>query len=150
MAARNDRRSAAIRIGSCSGFWGDSLDGARQLVDHGRIDYLVGDYLAEITMSLLARAKLKDPALGYTPDFIEAVAPLLPQIAQQGIKVVVNAGGLNPEGCRARARQGGRGGGRVAEDRSRRGRRPDAATGSDPRAGAEGNVQRRAVARARS
>src|SRR5450755_4004753 len=89
-----------VRIGSCSGFWGDSLDGARQLVEGGRIDYLVGDYLAEITMSLLARAKLKDPTLGFTPDFIEAVAPLLPQIAQQGIKVVVNAGGLNPDGCR--------------------------------------------------
>jgi len=90
-----------VRIGSCSGFWGDSLDGARQLVERGRIDYLVGDYLAEITMSLLARAKLKDPALGFTPDFIEAVAPLLPRIVEQGIKVVVNAGGLNPEGCRA-------------------------------------------------
>jgi hypothetical protein len=89
-----------IRIGSCSGFWGDSIDGARQLVEQGRIDYLVGDYLAEITMSLLARAKLKDPALGYTPDFIDAVAPLLPQIAQHGIRVVVNAGGLNPDGCR--------------------------------------------------
>ena len=88
-----------VRIGSCSGFWGDSLDGARQLVESGRIDYLVGDYLAEITMSLLARAKLKDPAAGYTPDFIEAVAPLLPEIARQGIRVVVNAGGLNPAGC---------------------------------------------------
>jgi len=90
-----------VRIGSCSGFWGDSLDGARQLVDSGGIDYLVGDYLAEITMSLLVRARLKDPALGYTPDFIEAVAPLLPEIARKGIRVVVNAGGLNPAGCAA-------------------------------------------------
>ena len=90
-----------IRIGSCPGFWGDSLDGARQLVEQGRIDYLVGDYLAEITMSLLARAKLKDPEQGYTPDFVAAVTPLLAQIAHQGIRVVVNAGGLNPEGCRA-------------------------------------------------
>ncbi len=95
----NVQRTA--RIGSCSGFWGDSLDGARQLVDSGQVDYLVGDYLAEITMSLLARAKQKDPAMGYTPDFIDAMAPLLPRIAQQRIKVVVNAGGLNPEGCRA-------------------------------------------------
>jgi hypothetical protein len=90
-----------VRIGSCSGFWGDSLDGARQLVESGSIDYLVGDYLAEITMSLLVRAKLKDPALGYTPDFVDAVAPLLPEISRQGIKVVVNAGGLNPAGCAA-------------------------------------------------
>ncbi len=122
-----------IRIGSCSGFWGDSLDGARQLVESGQIDYLVGDYLAEITMSLLARAKLKDPTLGYTPDFVEAVAPLLPQIVQQGIKVVVNAGGLNPEGCRAALVKVGRGRRRVAQDRGGRGRRPDAAARSDPR-----------------
>ena len=100
MADPQSRAQRTIRIGSCSGFWGDSLDGARQLVEGGRIDYLVGDYLAEITMSLLARAKQKDPALGYTPDFIDAVTPLLPQIAEQDIKVVVNAGGLNPDGCR--------------------------------------------------
>jgi hypothetical protein len=97
-ATRNGR---TVRVGSCSGFWGDSLDGARQLVASGQIDYLVGDYLAEITMSLLARAKAKDPALGYTPDFVEAVAPLLPRIAEQRIRIVVNAGGLNPLGCRA-------------------------------------------------
>ena len=101
MASVQTTPPRTIRIGSCSGFWGDSTDGARQLVASGQIDYLVGDYLAEITMSLLARAKMKDPALGYTPDFVDAVAPLLPQIAAQGIKVVVNAGGLNPEGCRA-------------------------------------------------
>jgi hypothetical protein len=90
-----------VRIGCCSGFWGDSTDGARQLVAHGKVDYLVGDYLAEITMSLLAKSKMKDSALGYTPDFVDAIAPLLPEIAQGGIKVVANAGGLNPEGCRA-------------------------------------------------
>lgn len=102
----SERRETAVservvRIGSCSGFWGDSGDGARQLVESGRIDYLIGDYLAEITMSLLARAKLKDSGLGYTPDFIDAVTPLLPRIAEQRLRIVVNAGGLNPEGCRA-------------------------------------------------
>ena len=101
MADPQSKTQRTIRIGSCSGFWGDSLDGARQLVEDGAIDYLVGDYLAEITMSLLARAKLKDPTLGFTPDFVEAVSPLLPRIARQGIRVVVNAGGLNPGGCRA-------------------------------------------------
>ena len=90
-----------VRIGGCSGFWGDSSDGARQLVQDGRIDYLVGDYLAEITMSLLARAKRRDPDLGYTPDFVTAIAPLLPMIVARRIRVVVNAGGLNPGACRA-------------------------------------------------
>lgn len=90
-----------VRIGSCSGFWGDTPEGARQLVERGQVDYLVGDYLAEITMSLLARARQKDSTQGYTPDFVAAVTPLLAAIAQRGIKVVTNAGGLNPEGCRA-------------------------------------------------
>ncbi len=89
-----------VRIGSCSGFWGDSLDGARQIVEDGHVDYLVGDYLAEVTMSLLVRAKARDPEAGYTPDFVEALRPLLPMIAEQGIRVVVNAGGINPQGCR--------------------------------------------------
>jgi len=88
-----------VRIGSCSGFWGDSLDGARQLVEDGHIDYLVGDYLAEVTMSLLVRAKAMDSEAGYAPDFVEALRPVLPLIAERNIRVVVNAGGINPHGC---------------------------------------------------
>jgi hypothetical protein len=90
-----------IRLGGASGFWGDTPEGARQLVYSGQVDYLVMDYLAEITMSLLARAKAKDPAMGYPPDFVaQFIAPYAKEIAARGIKVVCNAGGVNPLACR--------------------------------------------------
>lgn len=89
-----------LRIGCGSGFWGDSAAGPRQLVRAG-VDVLALDYLSEITMALLARARRKRPELGYTPDFVSAVmAPLAAEIAARKIKVVANAGGVNPEGCR--------------------------------------------------
>ena len=90
-----------LRIGCASGFWGDSLDAAAQLVRHGDIDVLVFDYLAEITMSLLARVKARKPDLGYVPDCVEAIAPLLPEIKAKGIRVVTNGGGINPPAARA-------------------------------------------------
>lgn len=90
-----------VAIGCSSGFWGDSAYAAAQLVQSGQIQYLVSDYLAEITMSLLARAKAKSPDAGYPSDFIAALAPLLPEIKRQGIRVVSNAGGMNPRACRA-------------------------------------------------
>jgi hypothetical protein len=90
-----------VRLGGASGFWGDTPEGARQLVYSGQVDYLVMDYLAEITMSLLARAKAKDPAMGYPPDFVaQFIAPYAKEIAARGIKVVCNAGGVNPIACR--------------------------------------------------
>lgn len=94
--------SRAVRIGCGAGFWGDSAEGPAQLVRAGGLDYLVMDYLAEITMSLLARAKAKRPDSGYATDFVSAVMqPLLPELARQGIKVVTNAGGVNAPACKA-------------------------------------------------
>lgn len=88
-----------VRIGCGAAFWGDSTAGPQQLVDSGAIDYLVFDYLAEITMSLLARARAKDAALGYATDFPEVIARIAPQLKAGGIKVVSNAGGVNPRAC---------------------------------------------------
>ena len=88
-----------VRIGCGAGFWGDSGEGPKQLVESGQIDYLILDYLAEITMSLLARARTKDPAAGYATDFPDVIARLAPQIKQHGIRVVTNAGGVNPKAC---------------------------------------------------
>ena len=88
-----------VRIGCGAGFWGDSGEGPKQLVESGQIDYLILDYLAEITMSLLARARSKDPAAGYATDFPDVIARLAPQIKQHGIRVVTNAGGVNPKAC---------------------------------------------------
>lgn len=89
-----------LRIGCASGFWGDSEFSAAQLVEHGDIDVLVFDYLAEITMSLLIRAKAKDPSLGYAPDFVSTIRPLMKQLKARGIRVIANAGGVNPSACR--------------------------------------------------
>lgn len=93
--------SKTIRIGGASGYWGDTAIGPVQLIRQGQVDYLIFDYLAEITMSILAKAQARDPALGYATDFIERVmAPLLPEIHRQGIKVIANAGGVNLTACR--------------------------------------------------
>ena len=89
-----------LRIGCASGFWGDTEFSAAQLVEHGEIDVLVFDYLAEITMSLLIRAKAKDPKQGYAPDFVATIKPLMKQLKSRGIRVVANAGGVNPSACR--------------------------------------------------
>lgn len=102
MNGRGVGASRTVRIGCASGFWGDTTDGARQLVEKGRPDYLVFDYLAEITLSVLARMRAKDPDAGYVPDFIHGViAPLAQDIASKKIKVVANAGGMNPVACKA-------------------------------------------------
>ena len=91
-----------MRIGGASGFWGDSTVGAPQLVNSGLIDYLVFDYLAETTMAILAAARAKKPELGYATDFVDAtMKQVLPEVMKRGIKVIANAGGINPRGCAA-------------------------------------------------
>ena len=92
--------SKSIRIGGASGFWGDSVVATPQLLNNNNLDFIVYDYLAEITMSIMARARAKDPEKGYAIDFVSSVLKLnLQQIANQKIKILSNAGGVNPEAC---------------------------------------------------
>jgi hypothetical protein len=88
-----------VRIGGASGFWGDSIAGPLQLAD-AVIDYMVFDYLAETTMAILVGARAKKPELGYATDFVDiAMRQVLPKVMERGIKVIANAGGVNPAGC---------------------------------------------------
>ena len=89
-----------VRIGGASAFYGDSQLSARQLVEKGNIDYLVFDYLAEVTMAILSQAKTKNENLGYAVDFVDiAMKDVLQDCAQKGIKIVANAGGVNVPAC---------------------------------------------------
>lgn len=94
-----------VRIGNGCGFWGDNLDAPIFLAERGRLDYLTLEYLAELTMSILALQKQRDPQAGFASDFLDVLERLTPILkAQPGLKIVTNAGGMNPAGCATRAR----------------------------------------------
>jgi Acyclic terpene utilisation family protein AtuA len=88
-----------IRIANGQGFWGDWLEAPVQLVERGPIDYLTLDYLAEITMSIMQKQKSRDPNAGYARDFLHVISRVLPACLENNIKVVANAGGVNPDAC---------------------------------------------------
>ncbi|MBS1902286.1 MAG: DUF1446 domain-containing protein [Bacteroidetes bacterium] len=93
-----------IRIASGQGFWGDlpsaPIDQVRRASKDSPIDYMMMDYLAEVTMSIMQKQKLRDPNAGYAKDLVEVIDTILPDIAKKGIKVITNGGGVNPEACR--------------------------------------------------
>jgi len=91
-----------IRIGNGQGFWGDNVDAPVELLRGGPIDYIGMDYLAEVTLSIMMRQKLKNPKLGYATDFIGFVRRVLPELKERNVRVLTNAGGLNPRACRNR------------------------------------------------
>ncbi|WP_083096201.1 acyclic terpene utilization AtuA family protein [Pseudophaeobacter leonis] len=94
-----------LRIGGARGFWGDATAATPQLLAAGGLDFIVYDYLAEITMAILARARAKDAQSGFAADFVSAaMAPNLGEIARQGVRIVSNAGGVNPGACAAALR----------------------------------------------
>ena len=88
-----------VRIAGGSAFWGDTSSSIAALLPEARLDYLMLEYLAEITMALLARARSKSDEAGFVPDFVTAIAPHLPILKARGIKLVTNAGGMNPAAC---------------------------------------------------
>ena len=89
-----------VLIANGQGFWGDSILGPIRLVNEGPLDYLTLDYLAEVTMSIMQKLKSRDPSKGYATDFVEMCRRVLPTCHEKGIKIVANAGGVNPIACR--------------------------------------------------
>jgi len=88
-----------VRVAAGQGFWGDWLEAPRRQVEGGAVDYLMLDYLAEVTMSILQKQKERDPALGYARDFVGAVDSVLSAVTERGVRVIANAGGVNPTAC---------------------------------------------------
>lgn len=94
-----------IRIGNCSGFYGDRFSAVREMLEGGHLDVLTGDYLAELTMLILARDKMKDPSTGYAKTFVRQMEDSLGLALDKGVQIVVNAGGVNPAGLAVRLRE---------------------------------------------
>jgi hypothetical protein len=94
-----------VRVASGQGFWGDWLEAPRRQVEGGDVDYLMLDYLAEVTMSILQKQKERDPNMGYARDFVGAIESVLPAVADRGVRVIANAGGVNPPACAAAIRE---------------------------------------------
>src|SRR6185369_7468391 len=90
-----------LRVGNCSGFYGDRFSAMREMLEGGHLDVLTGDYLAELTMLILGRDRLKDPLTGYAKTFLRQMETCLGLALERKVKIVVNAGGLNPAGLRA-------------------------------------------------
>ena len=97
-----------IRIASGQGFWGDDLEAPVRQVEGGPIDYLMLDYLAEVTMSIMQKQRSRDPAAGYARDFAELMERIFPACVERGVKVVTNAGGVNPSECAREVAAAGR------------------------------------------
>ncbi len=89
-----------VRVASGQGFWGDWQEAPKLQVRHGPIDYLMLDYLAEITMSIMQKQRQRDPEAGYARDFVDLALDLAPDLVEKGVRVLTNAGGVNPEACR--------------------------------------------------
>ncbi|NKY87061.1 acyclic terpene utilization AtuA family protein [Nocardia veterana] len=94
-----------LRIGNCSGFYGDRLSAMREMLEGGQLDVLTGDYLAELTMLILGRDRMKDPNLGYAKTFVRQLEDCLGLALDHGVRIVANAGGLNPAGLAQRVRE---------------------------------------------
>ncbi|MFL5475727.1 MAG: acyclic terpene utilization AtuA family protein, partial [Gemmatimonadales bacterium] len=88
-----------VRVAAGQGFWGDWLEAPVRQVNGGPIDYLMMDYLAEVTMSIMQKQKSRDPKTGYARDFVPLMERILPEVVKRRIKVTSNAGGVNPRGC---------------------------------------------------
>ncbi|MFF2393501.1 acyclic terpene utilization AtuA family protein [Nocardia sp. NPDC058114] len=94
-----------IRIGNCSGFYGDRLSAMREMLEGGQLDVLTGDYLAELTMLILGRDRMKDPSLGYAKTFVKQIKDCLALALEKNVQIVTNAGGLNPAGLAEQLRK---------------------------------------------
>jgi hypothetical protein len=113
-----------VKIGGGQGFWGDSPDAAIHMIRHADLDYMACDYLAELTLSIMARQRLKNPAAGYARDFIGLMKEIMADAKHKGVKIVTNAGGMNIASCVDQLKA-------VAEEKGLKGYRIGYVTGDD-------------------